>query len=457
MKRVFTFVIVVVWVITGLSVASIAVSTKDDPEQIVKAASKAMGAQPKDESLKLRWKTFLNKQNWGDGVHEGEVLEFPERHLIVSSASEFTRVGIGQPGWVESRIIAFERAELEAKTKIIRFWEETADTKRSLENMENAAWSDGSIEEAKKLNAVGQILRRIGKKSLALTEKTLDKALKKLDPEYDSEKYNNKTSEELKTIVEDKFRRRIRIMAYKTLIGVTTVFTTEGKVGGEYKILVGVVWSPKLNRLAMSLFNDTYNIPPVKPGKKLYQYLPNDKLVLLGTLGTRIVIDEKGHYAVLAFAQAQPRPASSQRMQSALQTAKQIASDRARAQIVNFIKEGLTIWDNEASRELSREFSDKTVGTENLRKYIHRINGRRIRVRLRGVHVLEEWSIKHPETGQPVAGVVIAWSPSSAALSEGMGRTMKTRPKTFPGANPSKNSVTKVPPIKSMDVDTSSY
>jgi hypothetical protein len=439
---------------TGLAVNAIA---EDNPETIIKTASAPVETPVKKESPEDRWQKFLAARNLNTGVQEGGVTLIPDRDIIISSASEFTKVGIGQPGWVESRVVAFERAELEAKAKIIRYLSETVETKRSLELLENAAWSDGSVQEVKRLGEVQSTLERIGKKSLDLTESALDKALQKMDPDYDAEKYADKTPQELKVIVQDTFTRHIRSMAFRTLIGVTPIYTAESKVGSEYHVLIGVIWSPKLNRLALSLFNGEYNIPAVAPGAELEKQLPGHAETLLGTWGTRIVIDENGHYAVLAYAQSQPRSASSSRLQAALQTAKEIAANRARAQIVNYIKEGLTVRDEEKSSELSREFSDMTVGTETVRKYYHRIAGRKIKVKLRGLRVLKQWDMEHPETGQKVAGSIVAWSPSSAALSEKIDSVMKARPKAGKAA-PQKTADDKSgAEIESMPVDTSKY
>ena len=453
MKR-MCVIMAVLAMATGLAINAIA---EDNPETIIKTASAPMETPLKKESVEDRWQAFLAARNLNTGVQEGGVTLIPDRDIIISSGSEFTKTGLGQPGWIESRVVAFERAELEAKAKIIRYLSETIETKRSLELLENAAWSDGSVDEVKRLGEVQSTLARIGKKSLALTESTLDKALQKMDPDYDAEKYADKTPQELKVIVEDTFMRHIRSVAFRTLIGVTPIYTTESKVGGEYRVLIGVIWSPKLNRLALSLFNDEYNIPAVAPGAELEMQLPAHPETLLGTWGTRIVIDENGHYAVLGYAQSQPRRSGPAKVQAALQTAKEIAANRARAQIVNYIKEGLTVRDEEKSRELSREFSDMTVGTETVRKYNHRIAGRKIKVKLRGLRVLKQWDMEHPETGQKVAGAIVAWSPSSAALSEKIDSVMKARPKADKAA-PQKTADDKSgAEIESMPVDTSKY
>jgi len=431
----------------------------DKPSEILISAATTQPAAdtstPQD-----RWQSFIQSQGWNDAAEEGGVSFIPDRNLVISSASAFTNVDIGQPGWIESRVAAFERAELEAKTRIIRFLSESGQSARSTELLEKASWSDGSVEEAKKLNEVAETLKKLGKKTLALTDAALDSALKKLDENYDPSEYENETPEQKKTVLEDKFKRKTRFMAMRTSIGVTPIYSTEGKdpESGQYQVLVGVVWSPKLNRVAMSLFNDEYNMPALENGKPVSEYLPKNPGELIGTLGSRIVVDEKGHFVVLSYAQAQPRKSAPTRQGSALELAKQIAAERARAQIINFVREGLVFNDSEASDELTREFSDQTVGTETLREFRKKIVGRKNRIRLRGVRTVKQWSATHPVTGQKLAGAVIAWSPSSAELSHRIDNLMKSKPAAQKaGTKGANDSATKGPAIESIKVDTSAY
>ena len=434
---------------------------EDSPEQLVRTAAEApLEKQNAKETPDQRWQNFLAEHGWDAGLAAGGVIYIPERELIISSASAFTKVRVGQPGWLESRIVAFENAEMDAKTKIIRYLAESVETKRSLALLEKAQWNDGEVDKVRNLNEIEESLKRIGKKSVALAEKSLDKALQKLDPDYDPAKYEGKSVEDLKVIAEDLFNRQIKTVAMGTLIGVTPLYSTEGAAGeGEYQVLMGVIWSPKLNRLAMSLFNDEYNIPKVKPGKKLSEYIPADPLALLSTIGTRIVIDENGEYAVLAYAQAQPRRTGPGRRQAALHQAKQIAANRARAQLVNFIREGLTLRDSEASKELSREFSDMTFGTETIRDYRKMITGKRVKVKLSGLRILKEWSLAHPATGQQVAGAVVAWSPGSARLSKQAGEMMQRANdrKASQAVQGTKAQQGQGPALQSMKIDTSAY
>lgn len=437
-----------------------AVYAEDNPAELVQASDVANPTTVKNEqSPEECWQTFLDSRGWNTGTSAGGVIIVPDRDLIISSASVFTKTRLGQPGWIESRVFAFEQAEMEAKAKIIRYLSETVDTKRSIEILEKASWDDGEVNKIKQLDEATETLKRIGKKSLVLAETKLDSVIKKIDPDYDPEKYKDADLEELQVIAEDKLKRQIQSVAMKTLIGVTQLYSAEKEMGtNEYQVLVGVIWSPKLNRLAMSLFNKEYNIPPVDGGKKLTEYIPTDDLKLLATLGTRVVIDENGQYSIIAYGQAQPRRSAPSRKLAALSQAKQIAANRAKGQIVNFIKEGMTLRESELSQELSREFSDMTVGTNIIRDYQKVIKSKKVRIKFQGLRVLKEWAVKHPATGQEVAGAIVVWSPASAALSKKAAKTMQSKPAHKKPENQGSGAKAGgTPGLESMKVDTSAY
>lgn len=439
--------------------ASVFLFAEDNPAEVLKAGTSSISTEKENVSLKEKWKEFVNKQKWGESEYGEGVMHFEDRDLIVASGSSFVSVGIGQPGWVESRIIAFEQAELDAKAKIIRFLSEDVDTSRSLTYLEKASWNDGSIEETKKLNDVSQTLKRIGKKTLDLADASLDKALQKMDPEYDKERYANISPAKKHTILEQKFKRKIRTSAFKTTIGITPVYNNEAKVDGAYQVIVGVVWSPNLNRLAQGLFNRTYAMQKTAPGKSVNEILSDSKL-LLSTYGTRIMIDENGDFVILAYAQAAPRSTGPSRRASAVHDAKEVASNRARALMTNYIREGLTLSSSQQSEELLREFDDLTAGVEILREVSRKIKGQKTKVNLRGLRQVKEWAEKHPETGQWIAGTVVAWSPTSMEASQKMEEAMRKKPlpnkeaATKKSANPAE-----VDPVdlSSVPVNTSAY
>ncbi len=435
---------------------------EDNPEQLIKAQEQAVQQEVKiKEEPEDRWRAFLERRGWNGDMAAGGVIIVSERDLIISSATVYTKVRLGQPGWVESRVAAFEEAEMEAKTKIIRYMSETAETERTMSMLSNASWQDGDVNKVQELSEVSEILKRIGKKSLDLAEAQLNSALQKLDPDYDLNKYANQSAKDLQMTAESLFKRQIKAVAMKTLIGVTPFYSTEGKVGGsEYAVLVGVIWSPKLNRLAMSLFNDEYNIPKVKAGKTVTQHVPQDKLALIAMSGTRIVIDENGQYAVIAYGQAQPRRSSPGRRQAALHDATQIAANKARAQLLNFIREGITLRESEIGDELSREFSDMDFATNITREYRKAINSKKVKVQLRGLRTIKEWHYEHPATGQIVAGAVLAWSPASVALSRKADQMLSSSQRKKETDRPVEENKLKQSgeiELQSVEVDTGAY
>lgn len=430
----------------------------ETPDMALRASADAAQSKEVIGATKLsdKWKAFVALQGWPAETTENGVIHVQDK--IIAAARVSVNVRPGQPGWVESRIAAFERAELDAKAKIISSLVETITTQRSLGVLEGFSAEDGDIHKLEQLKGVAATLDRIGKKSLELTETSLDTVLRDLDPDYDPEKYKNQTPENLHQIAENNFKREVQRTSMKTLIGIIPIYSAEGKVSEtEYQVLVGVIWSPKLNRLALSLSNGEYNIPPVAPGKPLNEYLPQDDDSLLGTMGAKIVVDEKGNYTVLSYGQAQPRRAAVGRELAAVQDATQVAAGRARAAIVNFVEESLVLKDREKSEEVSREFSDGTFGTESIRDYQRIIQGKRVQVKLSGLQILKEWSVKHPETGQTVAGAIVAWSPSSAQISQAASAVMDAQSVPDPQSQgtPQPNQEGKT--LESMQVDTSAY
>jgi len=176
-------------------------------------------------------------------------------------------------------------------------------------------------------------------------------------------------------------------------------------------------------------------------------------------MGTRIVIDENGQYAIISYGQAQPRHTGTARKDAALQAANEIAANRARSRILHFIEESMVVKNSQWGRELSREFSDETIGTETIRNFQKAVRSKHVKVRMHGIRIVKEWSFEHPVTGQVVAGTVIAWSPASEMLSKKAAEMMRNQPKSM--EQNKKSGLVEMshdtPALQSMPVDTSSY
>lgn len=405
---------------------------EDNPEKIVSEVNKTT-AESSFESgntgVKGAWVDFVRELPFSNGSYNGGVKQFEGRDIIVASGVAMVSVREGQPGWVESRIAAYDRAELEAKTQVVSFLMSNISQERVAKLVENAQTNDGEVQkEVKEGSALLKKLKRIGNKGLKIIETEMNNYLAKYDENYNPEEFNDLVPEQKKIYFEGFFQRVLGNRVLRTVTGFTPSFTTESRQNQEYAVLVGIVWSPKSNQLAISMANDVYKIPPVAPNKSIDQYVKELGPKVYNLWGTRLMIDEKGHYNVVAFAQAAPAKSNSTREQSALQRAKEIAKTRAEGMIATFVRETVSATEKEDFSETIQEFEDGTQGTEIIRNVIKERKGKVRNVKLRGLTTVTDWSINHPITGQKVAGSVVVWSPSSRAMSENMLRKINQKP-----------------------------
>jgi len=443
--------IIMVSALLGFSFS--AIHAQDDPEKILKDVVKApLNLEIEGSSNERKWKNWVNTNKWGNSKYIGGVQHFQKRDMIVSVGTAYVNIRVGQPGWNEARMAAFERAELIAKSNVVSFLGEQISNQRSINLLEKAQFDDGKIQQIKQVQSKWD---NIVNKSTLLIDAKLDAQLKKLDDSYNPTAFKKLSPKQQKTAVEQIFKRAITRSAMRSLIGITPVYNAESINGNQYEVLVGVVWSPKLNRLAVSLTNDTYNIPKVATGQNINNWVGELNTNIIGMYGTRIMVDENGHYNVLAFAQAQPRRSSPSREQSALSTAKSIAANRARAMITNFIKEKISLTENETSKEIFQEFDDYSTGARSLRNFQQAIKGHKKTIKLSGIATLRQWSMKHPVTGQKVAGSVVLWSPSSRKMSKDMDNVMRLKPKSNMIKQGKKSFSNEV--IESINIETTAY
>lgn len=442
--------------------ANATVYAEDNPAKVLNdVAESTPKLDANSESNEAGWKDWVNSQPWGGSDYIGGVQFFSERDIVVSAGIAYVNVRIGQPGWNESRIAAYERAELAARTKIVSFLSESLESERSASLLEKTQFTDGQIQEVQDISEVKTALARFVRKGVALTDALLDAGISKLDPSYDPAAFEKLTKPQQKVVVEEIFKRSISRVALRSLVGVSTGYNAEGfaKAGekGQYEILVGVIWSPNLGRVAASLTNDVYHIPAKVPGKNINQWVDALGARLIGMSGSRIMVDENGQYNVITFAQAEPRRSSPSRTESALRNAKDIAANRGRAMLSNFAKETVSLSENETSQEIFQELEDMSRGTETVRDFQRIVKGHRNTIKMRGVRVIKEWSMDHPKTGQKVAGAVVIWSPSGLQMSGDMDNAMRQKPVQSTKGTMQEKTTPLEGRIESVPIDTSAY
>lgn len=243
-------------------------------------------------------------------------------------AVEEINVPIDDPKFGKKRVLAYEKAFLEAQKELVNYLHQDIKS-----NIIRKLFSDESlgIEDEDIRNR--EVLRR---KLLKLSEAAIDNALKKLgvDPtEYGEITFEKKVDKFLDTI-----KRVSLVRAFGELTGSTIVYTVEGiNKKGTYGVGVILMYSPKLKAFAKSFLygEETY---PIKKGYPIRYYLPDKPEEWLSSWGVRIIFNEKGEPVILSYGQwSYPRRKNSYINQRRRKHALRIASELASVYIAEFL------------------------------------------------------------------------------------------------------------------------
>ena len=187
---------------------------------------------------------------WEQGLREKGLQEGAnERDIYVASGRQTVNFPLDHPGFLESRSAAFDVAYLRAKASMVEFLGASVERKNAYKSLENARWSEGQGEALTRLKKAG----RISEKLADLAEAQLDQQLTQIKPDYDPDKYGSR--EEKEKAFRSAFKRQIRLVAASFVSGALPLEVLEGPEndGNSYHILVGLVWSPRLERAARAV------------------------------------------------------------------------------------------------------------------------------------------------------------------------------------------------------------
>jgi hypothetical protein len=280
-------------------------------------------------------------------------------------------------------------------------------------------------------------------KLLALGGGILDEKLKEMgiDPsEYDAAPLSKKKQLMMKGIEQQTC---VRSMA--ELVGVVPVKTFEAHdENGNYVVAVAIVASPKFRAFAKEVLENRENVQP-NPlkvgGPSVRDQILREKKALLHEFGIRRIYDEDGYPVLISYGQS-GNGYVGEDFQMRMHY-REAAYDFAKNQALANFALLMDAFGN-ASRKTSENSQVQEVATATLNKdsvftrtdtfkEMIKILNRRVEVQgsihdFPGIRELSRWTLKHPENGQEVDGVVFAWSPRSAALAQELKRDPMEKP-----------------------------
>ena len=314
------------------------------------------------EGVDDEWEAFKSEKGIVEGPNKGG-------KFFISSGKATVLADYGKPGWINSRSIAFEKAELEAKANMVKSIKTQIMSSRGLEEIEGDLPNDMK-QDLKQVKGGGKIASQA------------------------------------------KFQMQTTAVARKLVRGMSVYKTFESGDSSGYEFLVAMVWSPRLATLASGIqSNNGYSMPLGKAKKTLQNIIPKDKKKLLQEFGAKIYLNDKGERVIIAYAQAEPRILSKKRTKQAINIASKKAVLKAQTAIKNFIAEEIAAQQSGTSGESLTVFENGEEKYFQSEAFANAVKSVASKINITGLSTYRKWATRHPLTGQPVAGAIVVWTP----------------------------------------------
>jgi hypothetical protein len=382
---------------------------------------------PDDRSVTDEIDDYLNGKNYARGVNTRE--KGGDFYIAVGTGT--IQAPRDNKAYLTSRANAFEKAMLQAKKEMVEYLgvEISKDVVNDYVEGENPAVRAQRESEAMKSPDILE-------KTSALVNAKLDKML----AEEGVNLSKPVPKEEVRKIAtSEDFKQLIRKVASARVVGMQAMKVFEASPDGK-KGQIGViaVYSEKLHKMADAMFSGKgANVPAGTPQKRIIDQIPTDKLVLLSTFGVQQKTDENGRLVLVAYGQGVPATDNPRALDAAFEKANMAALGALRS----FAGEIATVESEVQNFESTKEFEDGMEQYKNESYFKDKVESHANALKVSGITKVKSWDTVHPLVNQRVAGVIIAWSPASAAHANILGNKMATEPQkaSAPGAKPSSN------------------
>jgi hypothetical protein len=388
-------------------------------------------------------------QNWllDKNLEEGRNL-VDGKLVYVSVGAATVNARYTDPAFIDSRFLAFQRADLEAKAKTAIFLGVDLSTSRGSMEREINPQERAELEEI--VNASPEMqanLQRMGirdtvyslfDKATRLMDAKLDKALKESGVDVAAEAKQKQATEQAKRDRLSQLRNisdasfKAAACAFADVQGTQVIQAFEGSYHGNYQVVVITLWSQNLQRLVdiMKTGTAVHRMPLKQANQEVSRQLPTNPNELACLTGVRAYINQRGEHVLLAFGQAGVEVIGG-RQDKAFELADKKARNRAMAAIRAFMGEKLAFAASEKLREALALYANEYQpggGTEEYRsisQFQEMIAAQAERQKISGIHGLANKELKHPFTDRPMVLSVMAWSPASQEQAKGVGKAIE--------------------------------
>ena len=355
---------------------------------------------------------YLDSKGYTEGFNERSGKQFFIAVGVDSSGADMS--GLSYADSVQN---AFIRSQINAKTSLAEFLSKQISSE--IENEFNQSFREGKepaqIIQARNLEAENyEELSTFQKMKLVMHQK-LDDEIRQENKDKVGQKARDLEKQLEDVLNQNVFRDSIQASANANIRGMKALYSNLSAEPGANRTSVCsvAIWSENISRYADAMATGNFQVlKRFKNGKPLKEYIPQDPVTLAVTFGAFMVKNDLGELSVLSYSQAGMKTGSSLSEKAAFSAAK-LKAERA---IIQLRDEAIELEESINSLEVTTE------GNDGLMEYYLEENIRKRQVAsaqgsLQGATVLKRWKQRHPVTGRLVAGVVVAWSPSSAEFS----------------------------------------
>ena len=388
---------------------------------------------------------FLESKGWEDGPNKNSKTG---REFFIALGEQEILAPYNSKSFITSRQNAYTMAMARAKRSMVEHLGVDIETSMIMEMKEPSE----KREEAR-LAAIKSDVTAIEEKMKA--SKGFKSDLQKKGEEWDSEfvkalgsgadrmyreKLDNQLKEKgidpnqpvdaqlLKKEFSQTFQEATKALAQSRVSGVQAYTTFEHLPKEKKKGSIGVIaiWSEKLHAMSLSIAKGKSLVPPGIPNLPIKQQIPKDKKSLLMTFGVQLKTDENGMLNLVSFCQ------EGQRNKRAKVTAQRQARLCAQKQIKQYAGESLYSSSTKENAESLEAFEGDMEIYENDSSFEDTIKTVSEKMKISGISTLHNWHTKHPVTKQVIRGVVVSWSPDSAAVVQSFGSDSINAPEAAP-------------------------
>ncbi|PYF04147.1 hypothetical protein BJ122_104126 [Rhodopseudomonas faecalis] len=363
------------------------------------------------QSIEACWSDWLSREGLQEGKNERD-----NYFILVSKQAAAISEPPDSRNWLTARQAMFAYAELEARKALA----ETIKTTIRSDRATAIKMMGGDNAPPSLKPAVEQL--SLSDKALVLADKAVDAEIKKYDP-----KWSGTTAQRQEKIakLQVTLNQNIASSAEVFASGAFSAVQCEGpstEDSGKYAVLVGLIWSPKLQAIAEAIWDPSIIIPPAPPKVRLKSQFDEMAAVnpdwMAYTEGVRVYTDEKGSRVVVGFGVAPKTSLAS--------------ADHGRARlhglaaIQRFLGEKIVARSSASNRFERREFSDDSATSFDTSEYNSQITAVSKDLQLTGTADVGSWRGEHPWSKAGMQVVAVAWSQAWAADSQTIGDQMRT-------------------------------